>query len=171
MVARALAKAGKPDRAARLVADAEAVARTITDEDERAGAFVALTIAAAQAGDFDRAEALARNLNLQWYRALALAALARGAARTGDVDRAVRLVADAEAVARTITHPHDQTEAFTALTIAAALAGDLDHGEALALLLPKTSSMLVGADVRVGADVVRDGGRRGARATGNAVAW
>ena len=42
------------------------------------------------------------------------------------------MAANAEALARTITHPDDQAEALTDLATAAAQAGDFDRAKALA---------------------------------------
>ena len=56
----AVAQAGDLDRAYRLAADAEAVASSIADPDNRAPGAVDCVAAVAQAGDLDRAEALAR---------------------------------------------------------------------------------------------------------------
>ena len=57
-LAGAAAQAGDPDRASRLAAEAEALARTITNPDAQAQALAQLAGAAAQAGDPDRARHL-----------------------------------------------------------------------------------------------------------------
>src|SRR5207245_2342701 len=91
---------GDPDRASRLAADAEALARTITRPDGQAQALAELASAAARAGDPDRAsrlatdgEALARTITDSHAQARALTELASAAARAGDPDRARRLLA------------------------------------------------------------------------------
>ena len=91
----------------------EAIARTLTDPDDRALALTQLATAAARAGDLDRASRLAADADAgalartRTGRSLAraLAELATAAARGGDLDRASRLAADAEALARTLTDP------------------------------------------------------------------
>jgi hypothetical protein len=124
------AHAGDLDRASRLTADAEALARTITDWDQ-ARALGELAAAAAQAGDLDRAnrlaadaEALARTVS-PYDQAQVIADMSIAIAQAGDLDRAGDL-------ARTITDPDDQAQALTSLATIAAQAGDLDRAEALA---------------------------------------
>ena len=72
--------AGDPDRASRLAADAEALARTITDPDDQARALTDLATATAQAGDLDRASRLAADAE----------ALARTITDPGDQARGAR---------------------------------------------------------------------------------
>ena len=80
------------------------MARTITDPDDQEQTLTQLVVAAAQAGDLDRAEALARTITDPDNQTLALAQLAAAVAGAGDLDRASRLAADAEALARTLTN-------------------------------------------------------------------
>jgi hypothetical protein len=94
------AQVGDLDRASRLAADAEALARIITDPDFQAWALAKLAAAAAQAGDPDRAsrlaadaEALARTITDPDFQVQALAELATATARVGDPDRARHLLA------------------------------------------------------------------------------
>ena len=138
-LASAAAQAGDRDRASRLAADAEALARAITRPDAQARWLAQLAVAAAQAGDRDRAsrlaadaEPVARVITYPQHQAQALAELAVAAARADDPDRASRLATDAETLARAITDPDSQARALTGLADAAAQAGDPDRAETLA---------------------------------------
>ena len=104
-VAAAAAQAGALDRARPLVADAEALARSLTDPGIQAWVLTGVATAAAQAGALDRAEALARIPAGPGSQAQPLAGVATAAARAGALDRSRRLVADAEALARTSPAP------------------------------------------------------------------
>jgi hypothetical protein len=128
----AAAQAGDIDRARRLTADAESVARAIKDEGDRARMLAELATAAAQAGDIDRGEALARGIKDKGDRARMLAKLAIAAAQAGDIDRARRLAADAESVARAIKDEGDQARVLADLVTTAAQAGDGDRARRLA---------------------------------------
>ena len=140
-LAQAAVQAGDLDRADRMLAEAEAVARTIPYSD-RARVLAELAAIAAQGGDLDRAETLARaipetlsgSLTGQDAQALALAFsnLASAAARAGDLDRAGRMLAEAEAVARTITSHSNRARALAGLASAAAEAGDVDRANRMA---------------------------------------
>ena len=66
------------------------------------------------------------------YHARALAGVAAAAVQAGALDRARPLVADAEALARSLTDPGIQAWVLTGVATAAAQAGDLDRAEALA---------------------------------------
>ncbi|HBY97527.1 MAG TPA: hypothetical protein DEP84_26895 [Chloroflexi bacterium] len=68
---------------------AEAVARSIPVEWERAEALRALAEALAQAGRFADAEAVARSIQREWPRARALRALADALAQAGRLDEAL----------------------------------------------------------------------------------
>jgi tetratricopeptide (TPR) repeat protein len=131
-VTAAIAQAGHLDRAFRLAAEAEALARTITNPHDQAGALAGVATVIAQAGDPDRAEALARTIRDPDDRADMLASLAGIAAQAGHRDRAFRLTTEAEALARGSTNPDDQAWALRTLATAIAQAGDPDRAEALA---------------------------------------
>ena len=119
-----LASLGQPTRA-------EAVARSITDSDQRAWALAGLAEAAAGTGDLDRAEALARSITGPAQRARALAGLTEAASAAGDLDRA-------EMLARSITDPAQRARALAGAAEAVAGAGDLDRAEALARSITDT---------------------------------
>ena len=84
-VAAALA-ATDPDRAARLMADADHIARSITDKSEKATALAEVATALA-ATDPDRAERIARSITSESLKAKVLAEVAATLAAT-DPDRA-----------------------------------------------------------------------------------
>ena len=128
-----MAQAGDPDRA-------EALARTITDPNSRAGSLARLGTAAAQAGDMGRAgrlaaeaEALARTIADPEDRDWALADVAIATTRAGDLDRA-------EALARTLTDPYSAQRALAELARAVAQAGDPDRARDLLALALSTDS-------------------------------
>ena len=121
---RHIQRPGDPDRAYRLAADFEALARTITSPGAQAAALTELAPAIARAGDPDRAEALARTITDPRSQVRALTGLVTAAAEAGDPDRAYRLAADVEALARTIISPSYQAETLTELAAAIAQAGD-----------------------------------------------
>jgi hypothetical protein len=105
-------------RAARLITDAERIARSITSESSKAK-VLAEVAAALAATDPDRAERIARSITSESPKAKVLAEVAAASAAT-DPDRAARLMADADHIARSIT---DKSEKATALAeVAAALA-------------------------------------------------
>jgi hypothetical protein len=142
----AAARAGDPDRAYRLAADAEALARALTTyPDLQAEVLASLTAAAARAGDPDRAYRLAadaeasvcayrlaadarasvRDLTALHRVRRALTDLAAAIVQAGDPDRA-------EALVRTTTDPDIQIRVLASLTAAAARAGDRDRAYRLA---------------------------------------
>ena len=84
-------QAGDLDRARRLAADTEALARTITDPDGQAGALTAVARVIGQAGDLDRAEALVRTITDSLLQDWAFTELAIAAAQAADLDRAEAL--------------------------------------------------------------------------------
>jgi hypothetical protein len=88
-------------RAARLLADAERIASSITDEFSKASALsgVAKVVAAT---DPDRAERIASAITDESWKASALSGVAKVVAAT-DPGRAARLLADAERIASSIT--------------------------------------------------------------------
>jgi serine/threonine protein kinase len=116
-------------RAARLITDAERIARSITSESSKAK-VLAEVAAALAATDPDRAERIARSITSESPKAKVLAEVAAASAAT-DPDRAARLMADADHIARSIT---DKSEKATALAeVAAALAAtDPDRAERIA---------------------------------------
>jgi tetratricopeptide (TPR) repeat protein len=83
---------GDLDRANRLAAEAEVLARSLSDSSSQAQVLVGLVSAIAKAGDLDRAEALARTIMEPNAQARALADLAVAIAQAGDLDRARRLL-------------------------------------------------------------------------------
>jgi hypothetical protein len=124
--ARAAADAGDPDRARRLFARAEAIARRIRDPFQTL-ALADLARAATAAGDLDRGETIAGSMGPGYHRVQALAGLARAAAAGGDPDRAGRLFAEAETSARSITEPDERAHTLASLVETLAAAGYL-HG-------------------------------------------
>jgi hypothetical protein len=112
-------------QAARLLAEAERIAQSIADEDDRAAALgdVAGVLAAT---DPDRAERTARSITVQQTRAGALALVAGGLAATNP-ERAGQLAADAEHTASSITDNDDKVRSLA--RVAAALAAT-DPGRA-----------------------------------------
>ena len=161
-VAMAAAGVGDRDRARQLADRAEQIARSITDPDDQARALataVALVgdydraeqiaqfithpheqarplaevaMAAAGAGDCDRAreladraEQIARSITDRAKREDILARVATVVALVGDCDHA-------EQIARSITHPDEQAGTLAAVATAAARAGDYDRAERIA---------------------------------------
>jgi hypothetical protein len=61
-IAQAIAATGDPGRARRLFAEAETIARTISDPARQAWALDGLAEAVAAAGDADQAEGIARRV-------------------------------------------------------------------------------------------------------------
>ena len=149
------ARTGIPAQAARLADEAEALIRTIRPSDDQMKAFTRLISAALNAGDTarsarlaDEVQALAVDADGETNHPETLAALVAVFAKAGDLDRA-------EGLALSISPPDDQadsrsgsamktrlllsraaSEAFDALVIAAAAAGDLDRAERLAHSAP-----------------------------------
>jgi lipopolysaccharide biosynthesis regulator YciM len=139
------AQAGNSDRAFLLAAEAEALARTLTNPDDRVSLLAGVATVVAQAGDPDGAEALARTITVSTGEADSLTLLAAAAAQAralagvtaaiaqaGHLDRAFRLATEAEALARTITNPHDQADALAGVATVIAQAGDPGRAETLA---------------------------------------
>ena len=118
--------AGDLDRAQVLAEQAEAAAWSITDPGRQAEALAGVAIAAAGAGDLDRALELAPVDQRPGRQAEALAGVAVAAAGAGDLDRA------RGRLARSISDPGRQAEALAGVAVAAARAGDLDRAQALA---------------------------------------
>ena len=109
-IAEALA-ATDPDRAARLLADAERIANSITDECSKASALSGVAEALA-ATDPDRAERIANSITDEYWKASALSDVAEALAAT-DPDRAARLLADAERIANSITDESSKASALS----------------------------------------------------------
>ncbi|WP_143031648.1 P-loop domain-containing protein [Actinacidiphila guanduensis] len=116
---------GQPNRA-------EALARTLTDAYQQAGALTGLVRVVAGVGDHERAEQIARTLTNPAQRAEALTGLVRVVAGVGDHQRAAELATEAEQIARTITHPYQQSRALTGLAQVVAGAGDHERAVGLA---------------------------------------
>jgi hypothetical protein len=91
-----------PGRAARLLADAERIASSITVESWKVGALsdVAKAVAATDPG---RAERIAKSITVESWKVGALSGVAEVVAAT-DPGRAARLLADAERIASSITN-------------------------------------------------------------------
>ena len=109
---------------------AEALARSIPYESQRALALAGVAMAAAGAGDYDRArelaadaEQIARSTADPRRRAQVLAAAAAGA---GDYDRAERIARS------TAISLYDKPEILAAVAMAAARIGDYDRARELA---------------------------------------
>ena len=128
--APAFPRRNDPDRAARLIADAERIAQTITDESWKHEPLVHVAGALA-ATDPDRAEHIAQSIPDDGWKVSALTSTATTLAVT-DPDRAAHLIADAERIAQSI--PDEQLSKDLALAdIAGALAAtDPDRAEGIA---------------------------------------
>ena len=109
---------GNPDRA-------EALARSITDQDRQTEALADLALVVAQAGDTDRAEALARSITDQDRQTETLVNLALAVAQARDTGRA-------EVLARSITDPGPRAQALAGLVLVAAQTRDANRATALA---------------------------------------
>jgi hypothetical protein len=100
-LAQAVAISGDPDRARRLLNDAETVARTAKNPDKKFRALAELAQAVAATGDLDRAEELIRTIPRSVHRDQAFAEVVSAVAASGDTRRA-------ETLTCTITNPHSQ---------------------------------------------------------------
>jgi hypothetical protein len=99
-----------PGRAARLLADAERIAQSITDESDKARALAAIAKALA-ATDPDRAERIAQSITREGWKAFALADIAKALAAT-DPGRAER-------IAQSITDKSEISKFDKAMALAA----------------------------------------------------
>lgn len=122
MLATAAVRVGELDRAL-------ALAETVVEPWERAGALVTVVGAMARAGNVDRALATARTITVPSEQAQALADVAEAVARAGDAGRAQDLAFEAEALARSGT---DTSERQAALAKALARVGDVRRAAAVA---------------------------------------
>jgi hypothetical protein len=115
---------------------ADAVARSV-DPASISGceAVRAVALAAARAGDVDRAESLAFRVRPYELPAL-LVALVEAALDTGQVAVAMTIVDRAESQARQLSERHEQGGALQVATQVAAAAGQLNRAERLARLVP-----------------------------------
>ena len=123
-------------RAARLLADAERIANSITDEYSKASALSGVAKALA-ATDPDRAarlfadaERIANSITDESSKASALSGIAEALAAT-DPDRAARLLTDAERIANSITDESSKAAALSGVAKALA-ATDPDRAERIA---------------------------------------
>jgi ATP/maltotriose-dependent transcriptional regulator MalT len=130
-LATVAAETGHLNRASRLAADAETLARTLTDRTQ-ALVLIDLMTVAAKTGDLNRAnrltvaaETLARTFTDVYLQASVLTGLVTAIAKAGDPDRA-------EALARTITDRYIQADSLTGLAAIAIGTGDLDRANQLA---------------------------------------
>ena len=107
-------------RAARLLADAERIASSITVESWNAGALsdVAKAVAATDPG---RAERIAKSITVESWKVGALSGVAEVVAAT-DRGRAARLLADAERIASSITNKSSKASALSDVARALAAA-------------------------------------------------
>ncbi|GLW29020.1 hypothetical protein Areg01_19600 [Actinoplanes regularis] len=128
-VLTALAVSGDHDRARRLAADAEQIARSIADSYWRDQALSEVAPALAAAGDRDRAEQIARALTDTGMRESTLTEVAREMAAAGEHDRAER-------VARSITDRIQQVLALADVVRGVAAAGDHGRAEQIARSIP-----------------------------------
>ena len=101
-----------------MAAQAETVARSITDPDWQAQALAAVAGALAGAGQHEQAETVARSITDPDRQAQALAAVAGALAEAGQHEQAAT-------VARSITDPDRQARALMA--VAKALVGEGRH--------------------------------------------
>jgi hypothetical protein len=120
-------------------AEAETLARAITDLELRARACTLVARAAAHAGDLDRAheladdaEAVARTRTIARQRAMALTTASIAMARSGDLDRAGDLAGHAEIAAGTIVDPLWRAHMSAWAAEALARSGSPDRAVALA---------------------------------------
>ena len=82
-IVQALAASGHSDEVAVVAADAETVARSITDPDQQADALTGLARALTAAGHPEQAETVARSITDPFGQALALTGLARALTDAG----------------------------------------------------------------------------------------
>ena len=106
-------------RAARLLAEAERIANSITEESSKAWALGAVAEALAVT-DPDRAEGIANSITEESSKAWALSDVA-GALALTDPDRAARLLAKAERIANSITGEHLKASALSGVAKALAV--------------------------------------------------
>lgn len=94
---------------------AEALAQSITDPAEQAGALESVALIAVEAGDLDYAEHLASSITAPNEQITVLARMAVAAANAGDTDRAHRVAEQAQALAELIPKPWLQIRAWVTL--------------------------------------------------------
>lgn len=110
--------------AARLVADAERIAQPITPEDSKASAL-AIIAGALAAINPDRALQTAQSITRDLPRVSAFARVAKALAAT-DPDQAARLVANAERIARCMTHDWSDVALAKIVNVLAVNGPDLE---------------------------------------------
>lgn len=103
---------------------AEALAQSVTEPAEQAGALASVALIAVKAGDLDYAEHLASSITAPNEQINVLARMAIAAADAGDVDRARRATEQAQALAELITKPWLQIRAWITLAQAAMQLND-----------------------------------------------
>ena len=123
-VAKAVSRNDLPN-ASKLADEAERIARSLPNLEERNRMRVKLLRAVAMAGDLGRAEAIAESISDPDRRAQAMMELAKAVAMAGDLGRA-------EAIAESISDPDRRAQAMMELAKAVAMAGDLGRAEAIA---------------------------------------
>ena len=115
--------ASDPDWAARLLADAERIASSITRGSAKAPVLRSVAQAVADS-DPGRAERIASSITDESAKASALISIAQAVA-AGDPDRAARLLADAERAANSITSEY--SKALALISVVEALATTAAH--------------------------------------------
>ena len=145
-IARVLAAAGQPERAAGAAEQAEAVTRSLGADDpgEYANALVHVASALAAAGKQEqaaiagnRAEKVARSSARDETSALIDVAMLW--ANTGHYDKA-------EAIARSVKHEKEQAKALNRIADALAIAGLFERAEALARSIPHPGWQMAALD-------------------------
>jgi hypothetical protein len=126
-IAAAIAET-QPQRAHRLIDDAENLSRADWSQDE---AFLALAAAASHIGDHDRAERFCGMIKSPGSMAVALGEVA-GAVASADPGRARRLAGQAEKIAGSVTDPREQAWALQGAAVAIARTGETDRAQQLA---------------------------------------
>jgi hypothetical protein len=133
-------------REARLIFDAERIAQSITNEDEKAEALSDIAEALA-ATDPDRAEQIAQSITDKVEKVWALGSVAEVVATT-DPDRAARIIAVAERGAHSITDEDQKELAMMGIAMGLA-ANDPDRAERIAWSIPGRAAKRVAQDAVV----------------------
>jgi hypothetical protein len=118
----------EPERAHRLIDDAENLSRAEGPQDET---LIALAAAARRSGDHDRAERFCGMIDSPGSMAIALG-YAAGAVAATDPGRARRLAGQAEQIAGSATDTRERERALQGAALALARAGQTDRAQRLA---------------------------------------
>ncbi|MET7968795.1 hypothetical protein [Micromonospora sp. NPDC005305] len=124
-IAQALADAGNLDRGRAVAAQAETVARSVTDTDWQARMLRAAVDALITIGDLNRAESAARLITETVWQASALSTVSEAMMLAGELARA-------ETVAGSIADPAFQVRALAELVPALVGLGEPERGHAVA---------------------------------------